>query len=175
MNPWLQKGKEVEKMVRTCAWMIGLVVVCGSVCTAQELNMDLVGVNLGGFNFVGMNPLGDFASVSILPGVDSSAPLEESLGGVQDMLTIFEASSGASGVPTTMLPGWGSLPDVTQMQTGMGVQQPTEIQSFVGGVGDLPDYAGQGTTTTMTLPTFPLTMGSFGAFDISAFSSLQMN
>lgn len=126
-------------MVRTCALTIGLVVLLGSVCAAQQ-------------GYEGMAPIGlsDGSFTMAALGFDQ-ASMNETLAGVQAQLSVFEQCNFDTGLPSMIMPSWGGTLDIGQIQSG---QLMTMID--LGSLLSLSSGQSAGTTLPMT----GLTIGS---------------
>jgi hypothetical protein len=91
-------------MVRTCALMMGWVVLWGSVCTAQQ-------------GYEAMAPIGLTDGSMTLTALDLNVTsLTETLANVQGQLTLFEQCNLETGLPPIIMPSWGGTLDLTQIQ-----------------------------------------------------------
>lgn len=148
-------------MARTWTLMIGLAVLWGSVCTGME---GYTAMAPAGIEVTGLGLTGDFSGLIMGPGGGDGAWLAPTLEGVQANLSIFEQSDGLSGLPMNLCPYWGNLPEVAQIQTGMGLKPPAQMITSINVAEGLPGIAGQSGNVAVPLSGF--TTDSFGAIQM---------
>jgi hypothetical protein len=153
-------------MVRTWALMIGLALLWSSVCTGQDLYVDMAPT---GIELTGMTPLSYNSLFTVAPETNSDGPrLDQTLAGVQANLSIFEQSDAASGLPLNLSPYWGNLPNMSQIQSGMGVQQPQDISTFINIANASPNSTGL--LNGLGVPISGLTINGADAFQMPDFA-----
>jgi hypothetical protein len=146
------KDKEVTKMVRTCALTMGLVVLWGSACAAQQgyETMAPIGLTDGSLTMT---------ALSLDP-----VSLNETLAGVQAQLTVFEQCNFETGLPPMIMPSWGGALDLGQIQSQ---QMMTTID-----LGNLLSLSG-GQPAGTTLPMTGLTISLPDMSQLQSMSGLQ--
>ena len=131
-------------MTRTWTLIAVMALLWGSVCAGQQGYADMAP---GGLSLMGLLPNGDGAS------------LEQTLGNVQGMLTMFQQCTLETGLPENL---FGS---------GMGLQSPEQMIGSLNITEGLPGLSGQ--LTGLTLPVTGLTTN--GTIQMPDFASLVMN
>jgi hypothetical protein len=156
-------------MVRTWALTIGLALLLGSVCVGQQGYVDMAPI---GIELTGMTPLNYNGGFTQGSPIGDGPWLTQTLEGVKANLAVFEQCGGTNALPMDLLPYWGNLPDMSQMQTGTGLQQPEQIGSLID-IGGIPNSTGL--PINLVLPISGLTVDMINTFQLPDFANMAAN